>query len=115
MNTYIRSLHRLKCCLAILVALALTACAATPQQRVYQGYGIVTVSTKLVTSGVVNNQIKVKDAENFSSIAKIALSSLDSAQLAIQSNDNLKANSLLDQIDKILLDLQSLLNQKGIK
>ena len=114
MNTYIRSLHRLKYYLALSIALTLTACATSTQARIYQGYGALTVSTKLIAGALTANQITVQDAENYSTIAKIALSILDRAQLAIERNDAPRADALLRQLDSALADIQQQLTLKGI-
>lgn len=100
--------------IALASTLALSACANTPQQRIYQGYGIVAASTQIVTGALQNGQIKTHDAETFSTIAKIAVSALDGAQLAVMNKNAPQAIQLLDQAEKAIRDFQQSLTLAGI-
>lgn len=112
-----RAAIRVSLTIAIILAglTLLNACASTPQARIYQGYGYLTATTKIVTTAVTTNQISISDAQNYSTIAKVALSSLDAAQVSLNAKDSNRTTTILNQVDKILRDLQSELSLKGIK
>ena len=87
-----------------------------PLNKIQITLGILksTVATKIVAGGVQANTITIKDAENYSTIAKIALGSLDAAQVAVLNKDTNSATAALDIAEKTILSLQSELTKKGV-